>query len=48
MQANLKNIPVFEGLQETDVRALADKAVIRSAPKNAIVVNEGDSRTRCT
>lgn len=43
MQANLlKNIPVFEGLQEGDVRALADKAVIRNAPKNAIVVNEGD------
>ena len=42
MQANLRNIPVFEGLQDDDVRALTDKAVVRSAPKNAIVVNEGD------
>lgn len=43
MQANLlKNIPIFEGLQEGELRALAEKAVIRSAPKNAIVVNEGD------
>jgi CRP/FNR family cyclic AMP-dependent transcriptional regulator len=42
MPGNLKNIPVFEGLREEDVRALTDKAVIRNAPKNAIVVNEGD------
>jgi len=43
MQANLlKNIPVFEGLQEGDVRALADRAAVRNVPKNAIVVNEGD------
>lgn len=38
----LKNITVFEGLQEADLQALADKATIRSVPKNAIVVNEGD------
>jgi len=42
MQANLSTIPVFEGLQEDDVRMLASKASTRSAPKNAIVVNEGD------
>jgi CRP/FNR family cyclic AMP-dependent transcriptional regulator len=42
MPVNLKNIPVFEGLQEDDVRALADKAVVRNAPKNTIVVNQGD------
>ncbi|HZM44379.1 MAG TPA: Crp/Fnr family transcriptional regulator [Burkholderiales bacterium] len=42
MPGNLKSIPVFEGLREEDVRALTDKAVIRNAPKNAIVVNEGD------
>ena len=42
MPGNLKNIAVFEGLREEDVRALTDKAVIRNAPKNAIVVNEGD------
>ena len=38
----LRNIPVFEGLQEADLQVLADKATIRSVPKNAIVVNEGD------
>jgi CRP/FNR family cyclic AMP-dependent transcriptional regulator len=42
MQGNFKNIPVFDGLRESDVRALSDKAIIRNAPKNAIVVNEGD------
>src|SRR6185369_12080208 len=42
MQANLKKVAVFDGLREDDVRALTDKAVIRNAPKNAIVVNEGD------
>ena len=42
MQGSLKNIAVFEGLREEDVRALTDKAVIRNVPKNAIVVNEGD------
>jgi CRP/FNR family cyclic AMP-dependent transcriptional regulator len=42
MRANLKDIPMFEGLQEEDVSALGDKAAIRSSPKNAIVVNEGD------
>lgn len=42
MHANLRNIPVFEGLQEEDVRALADKAVLRKVPKNAIVITQGD------
>src|SRR6185295_10763126 len=39
---NLKNIAAFEGLSEEDMHSLTDKAVIRNAPKNAIVVNEGD------
>src|SRR5258706_9967029 len=42
MNANLRNIPVFEGLQEEDVRGLTDKAVVRNFPKNTIVVNQGD------
>lgn len=42
MQANLKSIPVFEGLHEDDVSVLAARASTRSAPKNAIIVNEGD------
>jgi len=42
MPGNLRNIAAFEGLREEHMRALTDKAVIRNAPKNAIVVNEGD------
>ena len=42
MQGNLKSIAIFDGLREEDVRVLTDKAVIRNAPKNAIVVSEGD------
>jgi CRP/FNR family cyclic AMP-dependent transcriptional regulator len=40
--ASLRNIPVFQGLEEEDVRALAEKAVVRSAPKNTIVISQGD------
>ncbi|HKA43373.1 MAG TPA: Crp/Fnr family transcriptional regulator [Burkholderiales bacterium] len=42
MQANLKSIPVFEGLHEDEVRVLAERSSTKSAPKNAIIVNEGD------
>ena len=42
MHADLRNVPVFEGLQEDELRALADKAVTRNAPKNAIVISQGD------
>jgi len=42
MNANFKNIAIFDGLKDEDLRALADRAVVRNAPKNAIVVNEGD------
>ena len=42
MPANLKNIPLFEGVQEHDLRSLADRALLRSYPKNAIIISEGD------
>jgi CRP/FNR family cyclic AMP-dependent transcriptional regulator len=42
MPADLKNIPLFQGVQESDLRALAERAVTRSYPKQAIIVNEGD------
>jgi CRP/FNR family transcriptional regulator, cyclic AMP receptor protein len=42
MPADLKNIPLFQGVQENDLRALAERAVTRSYPKQAIIVNEGD------
>jgi len=42
MPADLKSIPLFEGVPEADLRALADRTVTRSYPKQAIIVNEGD------
>jgi CRP/FNR family cyclic AMP-dependent transcriptional regulator len=40
--ADLKKIPLFEGLSDDELRALSDRTVPRSFPKNAIVINEGD------
>jgi len=42
VSADLTKIPLFEGLAEADLRALAERTAARSFPKNAIVVNEGD------
>jgi len=42
MPADLKSIPLFEGVPEADLRALAARTVARSYPKQAIIVNEGD------
>ncbi len=42
MQINLKNIPLFAGLPDNDLQAIARKAVIKSYEKNAIVVTEGE------
>ena len=42
MSADLRKIPLFEGLADADLGGLADRAAVRSFPKNAIVVNEGD------
>ncbi len=42
MPANLKNIALFEGVHEQELRALGDRAGLRSYPKNAIIINEGD------
>jgi CRP/FNR family cyclic AMP-dependent transcriptional regulator len=35
---------LFQGVQESDLRALAERTVARSYPKQAIIVNEGDER----
>jgi CRP/FNR family transcriptional regulator, cyclic AMP receptor protein len=40
--SDLKKIPLFEGLSDDELRALAERTVPRAFPKNAIVVNEGD------
>src|SRR5918996_5259508 len=42
MAADLKSIPLFHGVQEADLRALAERTVTRSYPKQAIIVSEGD------
>jgi len=42
MTVDLKSIPLFEGVPEAELRALAERAVTRNYPKQAIIVNEGD------
>jgi len=42
MPIDLKSIPLFAGLPESDLQAIAKKAVIKTYDKNAIVVTEGD------
>jgi len=42
MPVDLKGIPLFQGVSDADLRALADRAATRSYPKQAIIVNEGD------
>ena len=42
MPVDLKNIATFRGVPEDKLRALADKAVTRSVPKNVVVVTEGE------
>ena len=39
---DLKSIPLFEGVAEAELRALAERTVTRSYPKQAIIVSEGD------
>lgn len=38
----LKNIPLFAGLDDAHLELLSRKAVPRSLPKNAYIINEGD------
>ncbi len=42
MSANLKSIPLFGGVQEDDLRELAERTVTRSFPKHVTIINEGD------
>ena len=39
---DLRRIPLFEGVAEAELRALAERTVTRSYPKQAILVSEGD------
>jgi CRP/FNR family cyclic AMP-dependent transcriptional regulator len=45
MPTDLKSFPLFEGVTDPDLRALADRAVTRNYPKQAIIVNEGDDES---
>src|SRR3569832_1873834 len=38
----LKNIPLFSGLNEAEIAEIARHAVVRSYPKNTVLINEGD------
>jgi len=42
MAADLKSIPLFEGVPDAELRALAARTTTRSYPKQAIIVSEGD------
>src|ERR1700674_2976016 len=42
MPVNLKNIALFAGLVGMDLSALSERAIVRTYPKNAIIVSEGD------
>lgn len=42
MPNNLNTIPLFSGLQDTDLRALDNKALVRTFRKHTIIINEGD------
>src|SRR2546421_532932 len=42
MPVNLKNFALFEGVSDADLRPLAERAVMRTFPKQAIIINEGD------
>ena len=42
MALSLKHIPLFRGVPESELRALAAKAVIQTFPRNSIVVREGE------
>jgi CRP/FNR family cyclic AMP-dependent transcriptional regulator len=42
MAADLKSIPLFAGVAAPELRTLAERTVMRSYPKQAIIVSEGD------
>ncbi|HXM81619.1 MAG TPA: cyclic nucleotide-binding domain-containing protein [Burkholderiales bacterium] len=42
MLADLKKIPLFQGLADEDLLTLAQRAAIRSVPGNEVIVREGD------
>jgi len=43
MEHKLKNIPLFSELENAELKAIISNALIRHYPKNAIIINEGDT-----
>ena len=39
---SLKTVPLFSGLSESEIATLGDAAIVRTFPKNTIVVTEGE------
>lgn len=42
-QPSLKDIPLFSGLDDAVLAGLSERAVVRSFPRNAVIINEGDN-----
>jgi len=43
MQSDLARVPLFADLKKKEINAIADGAIIRSFPKNTIIIHEGDT-----
>ena len=43
MEVDLTKIPLFSGLRKAEIKPIADNAIIRSYPKNTIIIHEGDT-----
>ncbi len=39
----LANIPLFSGMNEQELKQISQHAIIRSYPKNSVIINEGDA-----
>ena len=42
MQATIEKIPLFSGLAQSDIEAISRHAVVKTYPRNAVLINEGD------
>ena len=43
VRQTLENIPLFSGLKDSELQTISTHAIIRSYPKNTIVITEGDT-----
>jgi CRP/FNR family transcriptional regulator, cyclic AMP receptor protein len=42
MQASLESIPLFRGMSTEELRPLSEKALLRTFPKNTVIIHEED------